>query len=93
MKSIVSNKRECYFCHNTYNLHRHHIFYGTGNRTISEKYGCWVYLCEAHHNMSDFGVHFNKELDTELKQLTQELWEEKNGSRQQFINTFGRSYL
>jgi len=43
--------------------------------------------------MSDFGVHFNKELDTELKQLTQELWEEKNGSRQQFINTFGRSYL
>ena len=93
MKSIIDNDKRCVVCDTTYNIHKHHIFYGRGNRSISEREGCWCYLCAGHHNMSDQGVHFNKELDIELKEKCQQLWEEKNGSRQQFILTFGKSYL
>lgn len=92
-KSIISNKKECLVCHTIYNLHRHHIFYGRGNRKLSEKYGCWVYLCAEHHNMSDFGVHFYKALDDNLKARCQTEWEKRYGSREDFIKIFGKSYL
>ena len=91
-KSLIRNDKECYVCRSTLNIHKHHI-YGGANRKISDKQGCWVYLCAAHHNMSDQGVHFNKALDTELKEKCQRVWEERNGSRQQFIAVFGKSYL
>ena len=91
-KSILSNKEECYFCKTPFNLHKHHIFFGSANRKQSEKYGCWVYLCAKHHNMSNDGVHFNKERDTYLKQKCQEVFE-KNESREEFRRIFGKSYL
>ena len=92
-KSIISNERQCLVCGLPYNLHRHHIFFGAANRKLSEQYGCWVYLCARHHNMSNKGVHFNKELDTKLKQTAQKAWEYQNGSREDFIKVFGRNYL
>jgi len=91
-KSIISNDHECLLCQTTLNLHKHHIFFGTGKRALSEKYGCWCYLCAAHHNMSDQAVHFNKELDNELKKLTQEKFQEVYPDLD-FIKIFGRSYL
>ena len=93
MESLLSNEKECYVCHTTMNLHKHHIYEGTGRRKLSEKYGCWVYLCAYHHNMSNCGVHFNKELDIKLKQECQREWEAKNGGREKFRQTFGKSYL
>lgn len=92
-KSIISNERECLVCKTTFDLHRHHVFFGTANRKLSEQYGCWVYLCGRHHNLSNAGVHFNKPFDTKLKQICQKKWEELNGSREDFIRTFGRNYL
>ena len=59
----------------------------------SEKYGCWCYLCARHHNMSDVGVHFNRKLDLKLKRHTQRLWEERYGDRNDFIRTFGKSWI
>ena len=67
----MSNEPECYICHTPLNLHKHHIFEGTGRRNLSEYWGCWVYLCANHHNMSRFGVHFDKSLDLKLKQECQ----------------------
>ena len=92
MKSIISNDRKCIVCGRTENLHRHHVFYGRANRQLSEKHGCWVYLCAYHHNMSNHGVHFDKELDLKLKQMCQAVWEQ-NGTREQFRGIFGKSYL
>ena len=92
-RSIVSNDRQCWVCGARENLHRHHVYYGVSNRPLSEKYGCWVYLCPYHHNMSNEGVHFNHNLDTLLKKTTQREWEKRYGNREQFIKTFGRSYL
>jgi hypothetical protein len=93
MKSIISNEKECFICRTTYSLHKHHIFFGYGNRQISDEQGCWVYLCARHHNMSDEGVHFNTPFDIMLKKYCQEKWEEINGNREKFIKTFGKSYL
>lgn len=92
-KSILSNDNICYVCGYTKDIHKHHIFYGTANRKLSEKYGCWCYLCAVHHNLSNVGVHFNKALDIKLKKFCQEKWEAKYGDREQFIQTFGKSYL
>lgn len=91
-RSIISNERFCLVCGNQINLHRHHIYEGTGRRKLSEKWGCWCFLCHRHHNMSNEGVHFNKTLDLKLKKLGQKAFE-WNHSREEFIKTFGKSYL
>ncbi len=93
MESIMSNEKICFICDATEGLHRHHIFYGTANRKLSEQYGCWCYLCGRHHNLSMMGVHYNTAVDLRLKQMCQEKWEAKYGDRKAFIQTFGKSYL
>lgn len=75
MKSIIQDEKVCLVCGST-NTVIHHCFFGTANRKLSEKYGLKVYLCPKHHNMSDEGVHFNKELDTQIKELAREKFEE-----------------
>lgn len=92
-KSIISNKRECLVCKITYDLHRHHIYFGAGYRKLSEKNGCWCYLCARHHNMSNKGVHFNRDLDLRLKEECQRRWEDERGTRAEFISIFGKNYL
>lgn len=89
---IVEDKR-CYFCHNTQNLHRHHIFFGFANRKISEKYDLTVWLCCYHHNLGLKCVHNNREMDLILKQQAQKYFEEHIGTREQFIKEIGRNYL
>lgn len=91
-KSILDNERRCYKCGVRTNLHRHHI-YGGANRNRSEYFGCWVYLCAHHHNMSNEGVHFDRSFDIDLKEDCQERWEENYGSREEFRAVFGKSWL
>lgn len=93
MESVLQSLKECYVCGTTYCLHSHHIFYGTANRKISEKYGYKVFLCGNHHNMSDKGVHFDKKLDNHLKISAQKHFEDNHGSRNDFISIFGKSYI
>lgn len=91
--SIICNEKICFVCNTPYNLHRHHIYGGIGRRSLSEKYGCWIYLCAYHHNMSRFGIHTDKTLDRSIKALCQEAWEKKyGGTTEDFIRIFGKSY-
>ena len=78
-------------CHRTGQLHEHHIF-GAANKKWSEKYGLKIWLCPVHHNMSDAGVHFNKALDLQIKQIAQREFEDTY-SREDFLRIFGRNYL
>lgn len=73
------------------NLHLHHI-YGAANRKNSDRNGFVVYLCGAHHNQSNVGVHFNRELDLELKRECQSKFEEAH-SRDEFMRIIGKNYL
>ena len=70
MKSILQDKRVCWVCRNPY-VEEHHVFYGTANRALSERYGLKVYLCPAHHRGA-YGVHFNPLLDKKLKGIAEE---------------------
>ena len=92
MNSIIQSEKKCYITGDTNNLHSHHIF-GGANRKLSEKYGLKVWLRADWHNMSNYGVHFNRELDLQLKKTAQLCWEEKFGSRQDFRRIFGKSWL
>lgn len=92
-KSILDNCKVCFICGTTYNLHKHHI-YGGANRNKSEKDGCWCYLCASHHNMSNKGVHFDRQRDLELKRTCQYIWQVKyKKTEEDFIIEYGRSYL
>jgi len=84
-------KKECYITKATEGLHKHHIF-GGANRKLSEQYGLYVYLIPRLHNMSDEGVHFNREFDLRLKREGQMKFEETH-SREDFRRIFGKNYL
>lgn len=92
MKSIIQNNKECWVCGTTNDIHEHHILYGTANRRLSEKYGLKVWLCGKHHNLSNEGVHQNRELDLRLKQLAQKRFEEEYPN-EDFLKVFGRNFL
>lgn len=92
MESIISNEKRCFVCNTTADLHRHHIYGGIGRRSLSEKYGCWIYLCGYHHNMSRFGIHSDKYMDRCVKALCQTAWEQRFGTTEDFIRVFGISY-
>ena len=62
-----------------------------GNK-ISIENGFCVGLCHAHHNTTGTSVHFNKEMDLELKRVYQKEYE-KNHTREEFIKLIGKSYL
>ena len=91
MKSIISDKQECFICHSTHNLQMHHIFFGTANRKLSEENGLKVWLCWDCHEGGN-GVHHNRELDLWHKKMAQKKFEETH-SREEFMKIFGKNYL
>ena len=90
-KSILQNEKRCFITGSTTGLQRHHIYFGA-NRRISEENGFWVWLIPEYHNMSDYGVHFDKAFDLKLKQDCQRKYEETH-SREEFIALIGKNYL
>lgn len=92
MRSIMQNEKRCYLTGaEGIPLHKHHIF-GGPNRRISEANGFWIYLVPRLHNMSNEGVHFNRDLDLKIKRECQRRFEEAH-TREDFIRLIGRSYL
>ena len=91
--SILQRDKACYICGTTQNLDRHHIFFGTANRRLSEEDGCVVYLCRRHHT-GGAGVHNNRKVDLTLKARCEEAWlEEYDKTIEDFIKRYGRNYL
>lgn len=91
--SILQDKKECIVCGTTQNIHIHEVFFGR-NRKKSIEDGCCVYLCAKHHNMSDEGVHFTKQLDNSLKKVMQIAWcKHYNKDVDDFIKRYGRNYI
>lgn len=91
---LTADLEHCYVTGNN-NVAVHHVFPGTGRRKLCEKYGFIVPLEPFLHNMSSISVHNNpnKGLDLRLKQECQRYFEAHYGSRSEFIEKFGKSYL
>lgn len=91
--SVLQGKeKRCYITGRTDILHKHHIYSGK-NRSVSDRFGFWVWLIPKLHNMSDIGVHFNRELDMKIKQDCQHQFEADGNTREYFMNLIGRNYL
>lgn len=74
--------------------HRHEVFYGISNRKKSIKDGLVVFLKPELHNMSNKGVHFNKEFDLQLKKEAEKRWIEYYGKDiEEFIKEYGKNFL
>ena len=83
---------KCIFTGSPY-VERHHI-YGAANRSLSEKYGFVVPLrYDLHPNGAGANPEYREQIDKHLKQMAQKYFEEHYGDRDDFIKTFGRSYL
>lgn len=89
-KSFLTNDLyHCYITGDGENVHIHHIF-GASNKTNSEIYGFIVPLRADWHNMADYGIHFNRELELKFKRLCQEYWLQNYGTKEEFIKLFGK---
>lgn len=96
MESIIQTSKECFLCEKNGSmdpLEEHHVF-GGANRKHSEKYGLKVRLCgNSCHRNGPFSVHRNREVADRVKAIAQAKWEETYGTREEFLQIFGRSYL
>lgn len=74
-------------------VERHHIFCGP-NKKRSEKYGFVVPLRPDLHPNGVFADRSKaKAIDTRLKQMAQRYFEKNIGTRDDFRQEFGKSYL
>lgn len=90
--AFTEDMNHCIFTGSPY-VERHHIF-GAYNRTNSEKYGFVVPVrYDLHPNGARVNPKYAKQIDTYLKENAQRYFEEHHGSREDFIQIFGRSYL
>lgn len=82
----------CIFTKSPY-VERHHI-YGSYNRKKSEEYGFVVPLrYDLHPNGAQADRRYAKQIDEHLKKMGQEYFENHYGTREEFMEIFGRSYL
>lgn len=90
-KSILQSEKECYFCGAVVGLEEHHIFAGTANRKISEKFGLKVFLCKRHHTGKN-GAQYDRDMNLQLKQEAQRKFEQIY-SHELWMETIRKNYL
>lgn len=92
LKSVFTdNMDECIFT-GLITVERHHIF-GGSNRKKSEKYGFVVPLRPDLHPNGVYAGQYANVIDLRLKKMAQKYYEENYGTREYFIQEFGRNYL
>ena len=96
MNSIITGneKGKCFICGRHMPTESHHIFFGTANRKLSDKYGIKVDLCHECHNEPPNGVHFSNIQCRFLQKIAQsEAMRYYGWSKDEFMQIFGRNYL
>lgn len=93
LKSVFTDDMDtCIFTASPY-VERHHIF-GGSYRELSEIFG---FVVPVRYDLHPNGVHadprYRKEIDEYLKKMAQEYFEKHYGTREDFRNIFGKSYL
>ena len=96
-KSVMQEDSEsCYLCGRNGQADRleiHHVFNGY-NKKHSERYGFLVKLCgERCHRNGREAVHRNIHVNNYVRRNAQKIYEDRYGTREDFIREFGRSYL
>ena len=96
LESVFTDDMDhCYFTGSPY-VERHHIFEGRqGYKKACEKRKFIVPLRpDLHPNGTQFKrIPENMGIDKQLKKMAQEYYEEHYGTREEFRQEFGKSYL
>ncbi len=95
MKSIVTEYGDiCFICGRRAEA-EHHLIFGTLGRSLSEKDGLKVPICNNCHNMGEISkrIHGNPMAERLSKMLGQAIYEAKIGTREEFRKRYGVSYL
>ena len=75
-------------------FHKHHVFEGCPNRKHSDEDGLVIFLRPEDHNMSERGIHANREFDLYAKRKGQLAWMKFYGKTEdQFRERYGKSWL
>ena len=92
MKSVITNSSACYLCGKP-GTETHHCIFGS-KRKLADKDGLTVRLCHSCHDAIHHSPkEFDQQMQRALKKIAQEKWEEKYGSREEFIKRYGKNYL
>lgn len=96
LKSIMQVDEECFICGRKGFLHIHHCLFGN-KRRLADEDGLWVYLCPSCHELGKHAVHGSSAEGIRRKKMlqcyAQACWEKNYGTRAEFIERYGRSYL
>ena len=70
-------------------IHVHHIF-GAANKANSEKYGFIIPLRADWHDLASYSIHQDRIFELEIKHKCQDYWLANYGTKEEFINVFGK---
>ena len=93
--SILQDEKKCYLTgYEGDGLDCHHIYFGWGNRRVSDENGFWVWLRHDFHiaDSENKTPHNDSSVDLMLKQDCQRKFEETH-PREEFMQLVGRNYL
>lgn len=90
MKSIVQDKKECYFC-GSEQVELHHIFMGQKHRSLADADGLTVWLCPSHHRGNN-GVHMNAEMRLALQKIGQKRYLQTH-TMEEWMARYGKNYI
>ena len=94
-RSILTEREHtCYFCGKPAEC-EHHLIFGNGSRKLAEEDGLKVPACNNCHNMGQKieRIHDNIMAEKLSKMLGQAIYEKQIGTREQFRERYGKSYL
>lgn len=93
MKNSIMPKDDRWSIEHFEGSHKHHVF-GGANRKLSEKDGLFIYLRPEMHNMSNKGIHFDKNFMEDAHIAGQKAWMKYyNKTEEDFRQRYGRNYL
>lgn len=93
MRSIIqTDDDKCFICQMAFGSEEHHIFPGNPNRRHSEEDGLKIRVCRHCHEELHCGKKSGEMMD-KLQRLGQEKYEAMIGTREQFRERYGRSWL
>lgn len=91
--ALTDDMDHCMFTGTT-PVERHHVYGATSKRKkLSEKYGFIAPLRPDLHPNGSLAGKYAKNIDIILKQRCQRIYEEQHGTRERFMEEFGKSYL
>lgn len=82
-----------YGLENIKDLEVHHCLNGIGKREPCDRLGLWIWLCPDHHRTGPDAVHKNMDIRQRIKMIAQTVYEKELGTREDFMEIFGKNYL